>query len=103
MQLYVVVGSDEGQKALAVYSTRERALTFIDERGAHHGQVIERSVPPGYQYPGEVYAAHTVHADEGTLVFADLFANPREAEEAAGADGKVLTFHPDGKAVEGMH
>lgn len=103
MQLYVVVGGAAGKKAIAVFSTRERALTFIDERGVRHAQIEERELPAGYQYPDEVFAAHISQPEQNGLVFADLYIDAQEAEQAAGKGGAALTFRPDGKAVEDIH
>ncbi len=86
-----------------MFSTHERALTFVDERGVQNPLIEERALPAGYNYPDEIYAAHEHRPDEGALVFLDLFIDPEEADQAAGTTGKVLTLRPDGKAVEDIH
>ena len=103
MQLYIVVGGAAGKKAVAVFSTRQRALTFIEERGVRNAQVEERQLPAGYQYPDEVHAAHVSRTGGNGLVFSGLFIDPLEAEQGAGEGGLVLTFRPDGKKVEDIH
>ena len=103
MQLYIVVGGAAGNKAMAVFSTRERAITFIDERGVRQAHIAERELPAGYQYPDEVYAAHVSQPEQNGPEFSELYIDAREAEEAAGEGGVVLTFRPDGKKVEDIH
>lgn len=103
MQLYTVVGGAEAPTAVAVFSTRERALTFIDERGVRNARVEACTVPAQYRYPAEVYAAHVYDSRKGAIVFSELFVDADQAKESAGQDGQVVVLRPDGKAVENIH
>ncbi len=103
MHLYVVIGGEKEQKALAVFSTRERALTFVEERGVRNPLVQERPLSAGYAYPTDVYAAHELRPESDSLAFVDLFIDADEADAAAGERGMVLTLRPDNKAVEDIH
>lgn len=101
--LYAVVGGDDEQKILAIFSTRERALTFVEERGVKNALIHESTLPAGYEYPSNVYAAHEPLDREGALQFTGLFIDPEEARAAVGEAGKVLTFRPDLKHTEDIH
>lgn len=103
MQLYTVVGGKEMAKAVAVFSTRERALTFIDERGVKNARVEEYALPAQYEYPAQVYAAHRYDSRKDAVVFSQLCASPERAREAAGDGGEVVALRPDGKPVEDIH
>jgi len=98
--LFVVLSETEGSHAVAVFSTRTRALTFIEERAVQNPRVEEVSLPGEYEYPAEVYGAHG-GADPPRFIA--LFIDRAEAEAAAGAGGHVKTFRPDRKHVEDMH
>lgn len=103
MLLYSVVGGEEEQKVLAIFSTRERALTFAEERGVKNALIHESSLPAGYEYPSTVYAAHEPQSGEGALQFTGLFIDQDEARAAVGKTGKVLTLKPDLKHTEDIH
>lgn len=103
MQLFVVLSEIEGTHAVAVFSTRERALTFVEERGIQNPRVEEASAPDEYKYPAEVYGAHAVLPDDDSSRFRGLFVHRAEADAAAGEGGHVVTFRPDRKHVEDMH
>jgi len=98
--LFVVLSETEGSHAVAVFSTRARALTFIEERAVQNPRVDEVSLPDEYEYPAEVYGAQ---GGPDASQFVALFIDRAEAEAAAGAGGHVKTFRPDRKHVEDMH
>lgn len=102
MQLHIVVSGGDGEKAVAVFSTRDRALTFIDERGVRDARVEERALGAEYEYPAAVHAAHSIDQKTGLLVFAGVYAKPEVAAKAAGG-GEVVTLRPDAKQVENIH
>ncbi len=103
MLLFVVLSETEGKHAVAVFSTRERALTFIEERGIQSPRVEQVSTPDEYEYPAEVYGAHAALGEDESSQFLGLFVQRAEADAAAGEDGLVVTFRPDRKHVEDMH
>ena len=101
--LYSVVGGEDEQRALAIFSTRERALTFVEERGVKNALIHESTLPVEYEYPSDVYAAHETAGRKGPLQFAGLFIDPKEARAAAGKRGTVITIRPDLKHTEDIH
>ena len=60
MRLYVVLRrSREEERPMAAFSSRERALLFVDER-ALDARVVEVKVRGDYSFPSRVHAVSTL-------------------------------------------
>lgn len=103
MRLYVVLRRlAEGERPVAAFSSRERALLFVDER-ALDARVLEVTVRGEYGFPAKVHAVPSAGpAPEGPSTI-DLFADAGAARDAAGTSGAVHELTPDATSVENVH
>ena len=103
MMLYIVLGrTPEGGRPIAAFSSRERALLFVDER-ALDARVLEAEVRGGYSFPAKVHAVVTAGPERDASPRIDLFADEAAARDAAGMPDAVHELAPDATSVENLH
>ena len=105
MEVYVVVNRmTPGSEALAIFSSPEKGLKFIDKVAGKTGYFchIKKSLIRGYyEPPHHVFAAHTYDRREDVHILEGIYSKLSPARRAAGREGKTIEFSID--ATEEIH
>jgi hypothetical protein len=91
MNLHVVM-SNHGihHDCIAVFLTEEQAESFLSLNKVHKGYIKSVEVVGDYICPNDVYEANAYLGEWKVHTFIGLYADPADAEMAAGENGTVL-------------
>ena len=91
MNLYVVM-SNQGihHDCITVCLKKEQAESFLSRNKVNKGYIKSVEVVGDYAYPKDVYEANAYLGEWKVHTFIGLYADPADAEAAAGENGTVL-------------
>jgi hypothetical protein len=91
MSVFVVM-SNHGiyHDCVGVFSSAEKAEDFLNSREIHKGYVKRVEVVGNYTPPNDLFEANSYLGEWKVHTFIGLYADPDEADAAAGKDGMVI-------------